>query len=146
MYQLKDLIHINRRFQSSVNIQLDLGIEEKINNYIPSQSSLVVLRRLLEAVVEDNAEKAVVLIGPYGKGKSHLLLVLLYLLSGASPRKIVPVLKKIEAVDEETAKLIRLLSIERKPMLPVLVSVSEDGLNHDLLIGLLEALKREGSL
>ena len=144
MYQLKDLIHINRRFQSSVNIQLDLGIEEKINNYIPSQSSLVVLRRLLEAVVEDNAEKAVVLIGPYGKGKSHLLLVLLYLLSGASPRKIVPVLKKIEAVDEETAKLIRLLSIERKPMLPVLVSVSEDGLNHDFLIGLLEALKREG--
>ena len=59
MYRLKDLIHINRRFQSSVNIQLDLGIEEKINNYIPSQSSLVVLRRLLEAVVEDNAEKAV---------------------------------------------------------------------------------------
>ena len=53
-------------------------------------------------------------------------------------------MKKIEAVDEETAKLIRLLSIERKPMLPVLVSVSEDGLNHDFLIGLLEALKREG--
>lgn len=144
MYQLKDLIHIDRRFQSSVNIQLDLGREEKINSYIPSQSSLVVLRRLLEAVVEENAEKAVVLIGPYGKGKSHLLLVLLYLLSCVSPKKFMPVLKKIEAVDEETAGLIRMLSIERKPMLPVLVSASEDGLNHDFLIGLLEALKREG--
>ena len=144
MYQLKDIIHIDRRFQSSVNLQLDLGREEKINSYIPSQSSLLVLRRLLEAVEQENAEKAVVLIGPYGKGKSHLIVVLLYLLSVDSAEKIEPVLEKIKSVDRGTAKLAEQLIKREKPLLPVLVSGSEEGLQHDFLIALLEALKREG--
>lgn len=144
MYQLKELIHIDRRFQSSVNIQLDLGSEEKINGYIPSKSSLLVMRRLLEAVAEENAEKALILIGPYGKGKSHLLLVLLHILSTKDEREIQDFLTKIEAVDKETGQLVRQISKKNKPLLPVLVSGSGEGLNHDFLISLLDALKRNG--
>ena len=48
--------------------------------YIPTKSSLVILEDYLNAVL-NNKEQATLLVGPYGKGKSHLLLVLLSILS-----------------------------------------------------------------
>lgn len=50
MSQLKDLIQIDKRFQNSINIQLDLENEEKLNSYIPTRSSLSVLERYLTHV------------------------------------------------------------------------------------------------
>ena len=56
-----------------------------------------------EAVL-NNKEQATLLIGPYGKGKSHLLLVLLAVLSlerNAQNDKIIKkILKKIQSTDE----------------------------------------------
>ena len=67
----------NEGFQYSINIQYDLMNPNKISGYIPTKKSLEILNQyLINAIIEDG-DRASVLIGPYGKGKSHLLLILL---------------------------------------------------------------------
>ena len=82
MNHLMKLIQINHSFQKSVNLQLDLDNYERIGSYIPTRSSIAILKRYWNIVSGKSGESASVLIGPYGKGKSHLLLVLLALLHG----------------------------------------------------------------
>ena len=79
MSQLKDFIEIDKKFQNSINLQLDIDNRKKLNNYIPTRSSINILNGFLENVI-NNKEKANILIGPYGKGKSHFLLVVLAIL------------------------------------------------------------------
>ena len=81
MHKLTDMIHIDKRFQTSINLELDLNNPEKIASYIPTVSSVDVLNEYAGHIVE-NRNKANILIGPYGKGKSHLLLVFMALISG----------------------------------------------------------------
>ena len=77
---LKDCISFNKDFKSGINLYLSLNKTKKIESYIPTSSSLRILDDYICAVL-NNKEQATILIGPYGKGKSHLLLVLLSLLS-----------------------------------------------------------------
>ncbi len=76
-----DYIKINKNFQSSVNLELDLNSEKKINEYIPTRDICDVLKRYINAINSNNGERATTLVGPYGKGKSFLFLVLSYLIS-----------------------------------------------------------------
>ena len=73
MNHLMKLIQINHSFQKSVNLQLDLDNYERIGSYIPTRSSIAILKRYWNIVSGKSGESASVLIGPYGKGKSHLL-------------------------------------------------------------------------
>ena len=95
MNHLLELIQINHSFQKSVNLQLDLDNYERIGSYIPTRSSIAVMNRYWDVVTGRSKENASILIGPYGKGKSHLLLVLLSLLHG-NEEETKPILDKIE--------------------------------------------------
>ena len=143
MDRLQDYIRIDRRFQNSVNLKLDFGKKERRDSYIPTRSSLLVLRHYLEHVVEKK-NKATILIGPYGKGKSHLLLVLLSLLHAQDEQECAVLLKKIGKVDGECARWIQRRFQEQKRYLPVLISATEGSLQQSFLYGLTEALRREG--
>ena len=74
--QLRDYVKFNSDFRDSVNLYLDLNKTDKIKSYIPTKSSVDILEQYLDAVLE-NKQHSTLLIGPYGKGKSHLLLMLL---------------------------------------------------------------------
>ena len=104
MNPLIKLIQINHSFQKSVNLQLDLDNYERIGSYIPTRSSIAILKRYWNIVSGKSGESASVLIGPYGKGKSHLLLVLLAVLSMERTDKNSEIIKKlinkIKDVDE----------------------------------------------
>lgn len=78
-----ELIDTNQGFQASVNLELDLNRKDKIKGYIPTQQSVKVLGELLRSYYysTESQNRARVLIGPYGRGKSHLLLVLIALTS-----------------------------------------------------------------
>lgn len=145
MKHLLNLIQINRSFQKSVNLQLDLEDYERIGSYIPTRSSVAILKRYLENVSGKNSNNATILIGPYGKGKSHLLLVLLAILHGKH-KEITSVTKKIAAVDEEAGKMLQAFNgKESKKYLPVLISAnSENTLNQSFIVALREALIRDG--
>ena len=79
--KLLELVKIDNRFEKSVNLTLDLYVQDKIDGYIPTRSSVNILDSYINEVRSFRGNRATGLIGPYGKGKSHLLLVLLSILS-----------------------------------------------------------------
>ena len=107
MEQWRNLIHINRNFQKAVNLQLDIGDHGRIEHYIPTRSSMLILRRYLKAVTGEAKEHATVLIGPYGKGKSHLLLVLMYLLNPFDEKLSAHLVEHFRQAEEKTGKKIQ---------------------------------------
>lgn len=147
MSKLSEYISSNSEFRSSVNLYLSLNKKDKINSFIPTKSSVDILKKYLEAV-ENNKRQATLLLGPYGKGKSHLLLVLLAVLSLDRNDKenaglIKGLVEKISQVDKDAAKSIR-TAWKKGRFLPVIISGAYDDLSTPFLIGLTDALKRAG--
>ena len=73
---LKDIISIASGFQSSVNIEYDFNDESKISGFIPTSSALSVINSILENTDNGCIERAKILTGAYGRGKSHSLLMI----------------------------------------------------------------------
>ena len=104
MKRLKDFVEIDKRFQNSINLQLDLQDDTKLESYIPTKSSLLILQKYLKSVMGQEKEKATILIGPYGKGKSHLLLVLLQILSAPENEKVNDLVQRISRIDRAVSE------------------------------------------
>ena len=145
---LKDIIKFNSSFKTAVNLYLSLNKPEKVLGYIPTKSSVNFMGDYLKAVLE-NKEQATLLVGPYGKGKSHLLLVLLAALSMernvANEEVISKLIKNVNDVDEVGPTVANKLENvwKNKRFLPVLITDTTGDLNQAFLYGLNDALKRE---
>lgn len=139
-----ELIQTNQSFRKSVNLQLDMGNYERIGSYIPTRSSVAILDRYFAAAEGESGENATILIGPYGKGKSHLLLVLLALLQGKTKHNDA-LLQKIEkSAGREAADHIFKVTDSGAKYLSVLVNpIAGDDLNQTFVMALREALIRE---
>ena len=148
---LKDVIKIDERFQTSVNIRFDIDKTNKIDEFIPAKSTLDVLETYLENIFEKGNNKATLLVGPYGKGKSHLLLVLLALLRNRDDKKwhksIVNFYNKIKnknkKLEEEIEKNILCEESRKKKYLPIIISFGRSGLETSYRLALFQALQRE---
>ena len=143
-YKLNEIVNIDNRFQKSVNLLLDLQNEEKIKSYIPTRSSVNILKQYIKNITCNTGNKANILIGPYGKGKSHLLLVLMSIVSKKNNAAIESIEKKIKDVDEEAYMLINNYMKTEKPMLPVIISAAGEDLNKAFLLALNDALDYAG--
>ena len=73
-------INVAKGFQTSVNIAYDLYNDEKVRNFIPTMSSFDVIEDVLLSTTKSATQRARILIGAYGRGKSHIILVLMSLL------------------------------------------------------------------
>lgn len=152
MHRLTDFIDINKSFQKSINMRLDYNQFEKINSYIPTRASVQVLKEYLKEFAGQKGVKSSILIGPYGKGKSHLLLVLLALLSRENQtqerrgknRCLGKIIEKIKQVEEETGAAGERLLQQNKYYLPVLINGGQSDLNKSFLFALKEGLERDG--
>lgn len=145
---LNEIVKFNNSFKTSINLYLSLNKAEKILSYIPTKSSVNFLDGYMQAVI-NNKEQATLLVGPYGKGKSHLLLVLLAVLSMERTDENAQIIKKlidkISAVDEvgeQTASDVKLLWNKNR-FLPVIINDTTGDLNQAFLLALNDALKRE---
>lgn len=139
-----DFIKGNEGFQYSINIQYDLMNPLKINSYIPTTNSVALLKEYLLNCVIDESDKSTVLIGPYGKGKSHLLLILLGIMCGErSIKEVQSLIQKIEKVDKECASLAESV-LDNKKYLPVVLNFNSGDLGQAFLIGINQALKSKG--
>ena len=76
----KNKIWVEEGFQTSVNIAYDLNNENKIKNFIPTIASMDVIEEVLLSTSASSTSRSRILIGAYGKGKSHIILVLMSLL------------------------------------------------------------------
>ena len=78
---LDQRVHVARRFQRAVRIDLDLGEPGALDGFICPQSSAEILRTMARHVAE-SGQGAFTWTGPYGSGKSSLVVALSALLSG----------------------------------------------------------------
>lgn len=145
----RDFLKMERQFESAVNLGLDLNKHKKIEEYIPTDSSIKVLKEYLINIFDDTAEKATVLIGPYGKGKSHLLLILCALVSmPLNDKNNVEVLqrliKNISQQNKEAAEIACRLLKDKKRFMPVIINGGYGNLQQTFLLAIKEALEREG--
>ena len=78
---IEKLIKPRSGFQTSVNLAYDLERADKIKDFVPTKATMKVLEKLMLPTASGVSERAHILIGAYGKGKSHLVLVLLAMLA-----------------------------------------------------------------
>lgn len=146
---LKDIIEFNSGFKTAVNLYLSLNKPEKVLGYIPTKSSVSFMSGYMSAVL-NNKEQATLLVGPYGKGKSHLLLVLLAVLSmerttenGEVIKSLVSKLEDVDEIGVEAAAQVDKIWAKKR-FLPILITDTTGDLNQAFIYGLNEALKRDG--
>lgn len=140
-----DLIGVNENFQYSVNLQFDINNIEKIKEYIPTKDGCELLKSYLNSILYGK-NRATTLIGPYGKGKSHLLLVLITLLDDYEENDapyIENFILKIKKVDNELYEMITVIRKEKQKIMPVIINSNYGDLNQAFLLALSEALERE---
>lgn len=141
---LNDLLQIDNRFEKSVNLNLDLYSQDKIDGYIPTRSSVNVLHEYIKEVKTYSGNRASVLIGPYGKGKSHLLLVLLTILAQTCQKAALDkLIKRISDVNKAAGDDIVSVTSNMGTFLPVIISGGGGSLRKTFLKGLSDALLRE---
>lgn len=140
-----DYLSINKNFQSSVNLELDLSNINKINEYIPTTDICDVLKKYVKTVLGIEKNYATTLIGPYGKGKSFLLLILSYIFgTRKNDESWIKLLNKIKLIDDELYKLINILNEKGIKLLPVIINSNYDNIVQSFQIALNDSLKREG--
>ena len=120
MAKMLDYIGINDKFQSSVSVEFDLDSPDKLGDYLPTSDVCEILGSYLDDV-RLNRNQSTQLVGPYGKGKSFLVLALLQILLGSASAKA---LRKFEErVGKVDPSLIEKINNARH-YLPVVISGS----------------------
>ncbi|MDR0747166.1 MAG: hypothetical protein LBE89_04655 [Helicobacteraceae bacterium] len=137
-------IGVAKGFQTSVNIAYDLNNDDKVRGFIPTQSSLDVIEDILLSTAPTAAQRARILIGAYGRGKSHIILVLLSLLSGKDEILFTALLNKMDSVNPELASFAREYLQSGKKLLLVVVRGSSSSLSSSFLNALQLTLNDEG--
>ncbi|WP_339289183.1 hypothetical protein [Paenibacillus sp. FSL E2-0201] len=131
-------------FKSSVNIKFDLGNTELIRRYIPTPSHAEAMKGIINGFTTDT-NRAHIIVGPYGTGKSLLANVIGSIVSKmASSNDIDTLVGKFEQVDEQIASKIQTVSNLPTSYLPILLSGNEGRFRHSILSGILKKLKEKG--
>ena len=79
---LVEQVHVARRYQRAIRIDMDLGDSDALEGFICPQSSAEVLDNMAHHVIE-TGHGAFTWTGPYGGGKSSLAIVLGAILNGS---------------------------------------------------------------
>lgn len=136
---------INKNFQSSINLDLDLENEQKIYEYVPTNDICDVLKRYLKSVLGRAKDRATTLVGPYGKGKSFLLLILSYILSNNKETKCWNDLaNKINKIDSELYDLMQEIKAKKISILTVIINSNYENLDQSFMLALSDSLKKVG--
>lgn len=143
MKRLSSFIKTAAGFQYSVNLRYDLAKDNKVSGYIPLVQSSEIIKDVISANRLGETIRARILIGAYGTGKSHLVLVLLSVLSKLlPPESFESLTRKMKQTLPEVAALIETcVAPHSSKMLPVLVESSGKSLEQALLLGLRNSLE-----
>lgn len=141
---IKDLINFNKNFQYSINLEYDLNKNERINSFIPTKTSIKLMADLLAygTNIANKEKDATLLVGPYGKGKSHLILVMLELLNDKNFRRNKELIKKIKKSIPEYYD--SLMEYKKCKFLPIVITGGYGNFETTLLYSVKSALKQAG--
>ena len=140
---LKDNIQVAKGFQTSVNIAYDLHDDNKVQNFIPTMSSLDVIEDVLLSTAPNSTDRARILIGAYGRGKSHIILVLLSMLFKKDKALYGRLLEKMQMFNPDLYEYTKEYLESARKLLPIVVSGSSASLTQSFLFALQQALNNE---
>lgn len=136
-------IDVAKGFQTSINIAYDLYSDEKISGFIPTMSSLDVIEDVLLSTSPTSFPRARILIGAYGRGKSHIILVLMSLLFKKDITLFQTLLSKMEATNPHLYEFTKNYIESDQKLLPVIVRGSSASLTQSFLNALQQTLNEE---
>ena len=139
-----EMLHIEEGFQTSVNISYDLQDEVKVSRFIPTNSAIDVIEDIFLSTVATSTQRSRMLIGAYGRGKSHIVLVLLALLNVKNKGIFSSLMAKIKGTNEELYRFINDYLNSSRKILPVVISGSSASLTQSFMNALQQTLVREG--
>ncbi len=131
-------LNIAEGFQYSVNIEYDLGNETKVKDFIPTTASFDMLEDVMLSTHDSSTDRARILIGAYGKGKSHLVLVLLSLLMLKNKTMFENLLEKVKNYNAKLYEFIIDYLNSNNKLLPIIIQ----GGNNSLSQAFLSAMQR----
>ncbi len=144
---LSHLIDTAPGFRAAVNIVQEQGDAEKAGAFLPTERAAEALFDLGRQLEPRAKERARLITGTYGTGKSHLALVLTMLYRGQH-EAVAPVLlrlsQKYPGQAEVFSQQICAITGDR-PYLVVLIEGDQDSFNTALVRGLQQALSRAGT-
>ena len=138
---MSKMISVAAGFQYSVNIEYDLGNVDKLKNFIPTAAALDLLEEILLSTHPNSTERARILIGAYGRGKSHVVLTILSLLMKTDLALFEKLLPKLN----ERPRLQRLIEnfyATSEKILPVIINGTATNLNQSFLLALQRTLEK----
>ena len=138
---LENYIRIEPGFQKSVNLAYDLLDEAKVFDFIPSTSSIEIIEKLILSTYPSSTQRAHILVGPYGKGKSHIVLVLLALLKEKNKEQFKKLLEALKSYNVELYKYVEGYINSEKKLLPVIVQGSHNSITQAFLNAIQIALR-----
>lgn len=141
---MNQLINIAKGFQTSVNIAYDLNNDDKIRGFIPTMSSIDVIEDVLLSTTVTSTQRARILIGAYGRGKSHIILVLMSLLFKKDKSLFNALLKKMQVSNPSLYEFAMEYLNSKQMILPIVVRGSSTSLTQSFLSALQQALSEEG--
>lgn len=136
---MRDMISVASGFQYSVNIGYDLSSDDKLKNFIPTKSALNLLESILLSTSPTSTDRARVLIGAYGKGKSHIVLTILSLLM----KRDISLFEKLMPKVQQYPRLYQLIQNyyeSDNKILPVVITGSNTSLTQAFLLSLQRTL------
>ena len=133
-------------FQYSINLEYDLFDDKKVKSFVPTSGALSIIKDVLNCVMskQNIGNRAKLLTGAYGKGKSHLTLTLLALLSGRDKKLFANLLEKSKDYNEKLYNNIKLYIDSKKKLLPIVINTSSNSLKTNFTNSLNLALKKHG--
>lgn len=139
-----NMIKIRDDFQTSINILYDLYDDKKIKNFIPTEASIEIIENIILSTSDDSTNRAKILIGAYGRGKSHIILVALSMLINKDRDLFEELLNKIKKINKPLFFYIDEYFKSGKKIFPVIINGNNRSLSQSFLTGIESALKKEG--
>lgn len=135
------LIQIEKEFQTSVNIGFDLNNMKKIEGLIPTKEAIRLLEDIILSTDENATRRARFLVGAYGKGKSHIVLVILSMLFSKNLSLYKRLLQRVKEYKPDLYDYILNYMNSDKKLLPVVIDGNSNSLTQSFLGALWKSLK-----
>ena len=120
-----EIVSIGEGFQRSTNLSFDLGDTNIITRFIPTKASVEIIGRYLRLVLNKGADRANLLIGPYGKGKSTAVFICLSIVTCEGKRcenALKNLAGRVREVDPAVADLILEVLEKKIRLLPIIIN------------------------
>lgn len=140
------MIRTSSGFQYSINIQYDVDNTNKITSYIPTDRTVYLLDQLLDSLDNKSNDRAHIIVGAYGTGKSHLMAVFSAVLRSKIPEETYePILDKVlGSTKQEIADKLKHAINENRPYLVVFINGNGKNLTQSFSKGLELAIEETG--